>query len=37
VITHFSDELDAEWAGQQATGAFGGPVALAHEGAVYSV
>lgn len=37
VITHFSDELDAEWAGQEATSAFGGPVALAHEGAIYTV
>ncbi len=37
VITHFSDELDPEWADQEATKAFGGPVALAHEGAVYTV
>jgi ribonuclease BN (tRNA processing enzyme) len=37
VITHFSDELDAEWAGQEATSAFGAPVALAHEGAIYTV
>lgn len=37
VITHFSDELDPEWTDQEATRAFGGPVALAHEGAVYSV
>ena len=37
VITHFSDELDAEWAGREATSAFGAPVALAHEGAVYTV
>jgi len=37
VITHFSDELDPEWADQEATRAFGGPVGLAHDGAVYSV
>jgi ribonuclease BN (tRNA processing enzyme) len=37
VITHFSDELDPEWADQEATKAFGKPVALAHEGAVYTV
>jgi ribonuclease BN (tRNA processing enzyme) len=37
VITHFSDELDPEWAGQEATRAFGRPVVLAHEGAVYTV
>ena len=37
VITHFSDELDAEWAGHEATTAFGAPVALAHEGAVYTL
>jgi ribonuclease BN (tRNA processing enzyme) len=37
VITHFSDELDAEWAGQQATTAFRAPVALAHEGAIYTL
>jgi len=37
VLTHFSDELDAEWARAQASDAYGGPVELAHEGAVYSV
>jgi ribonuclease BN (tRNA processing enzyme) len=37
VITHISDELDAEWARTQASQAFGGPVDVAHEGAVYSV
>jgi len=37
VITHFSDELDPAWAGQEATRTFGAPVALAHEGAVYTV
>jgi ribonuclease BN (tRNA processing enzyme) len=37
VLTHFSDELDAEWARGQAGDAFGGPVDLAFEGAVYEV
>jgi ribonuclease BN (tRNA processing enzyme) len=35
VITHMSDELDADWAREQAERGFGGPVELAHEGAVY--
>jgi ribonuclease BN (tRNA processing enzyme) len=37
VITHFSDELDREWAHAEAADAYGGPVELAHEGAVYTV
>jgi ribonuclease BN (tRNA processing enzyme) len=37
VITHFSDELDPEWAQSEASSAFGGPVDLAREGAVYTV
>jgi len=37
VITHISDELDAEWARQEASGAYGAPVEVAHEGAVYTV
>jgi ribonuclease BN (tRNA processing enzyme) len=37
VITHISDELDADWARMQASEAFGGPVEVAHEGAVYSI
>jgi ribonuclease BN (tRNA processing enzyme) len=37
VITHFSDELDAQWAQAEAEAAFGGPVELAHEGAVYEL
>lgn len=37
VITHFSDELDAEWTAREATSAYGAPVALAHEGAVYTI
>jgi ribonuclease BN (tRNA processing enzyme) len=37
VITHISDELDEEWAQKEAERAFGGPVSVAHEGAVYTV
>jgi ribonuclease BN (tRNA processing enzyme) len=37
VLTHISDELDHEWALRQAEEAFGGPVEIAHEGAVYEV
>ena len=37
VITHFSDELDHEWAREEAAAAFGGTVELAHEGAVYTL
>jgi ribonuclease BN (tRNA processing enzyme) len=37
VLTHISDELDEGWARDQAAQAFGGPVLVAHEGAVYDV
>ena len=37
VLTHISDELDQLWARAEAQRAFGGPVAVAHEGAVYRV
>lgn len=37
VLTHISDELDAEWARAEAQRAFGGPVEVAREGAVYDV
>jgi ribonuclease BN (tRNA processing enzyme) len=37
VLTHISDELDADWAREQATEAFGAPVEVAREGAVYEV
>jgi ribonuclease BN (tRNA processing enzyme) len=37
VLTHISDELDQEWAQEQAAEAFGGPVEVAREGAVYEV
>jgi ribonuclease BN (tRNA processing enzyme) len=35
VLTHLTDELDAEWARGAAEKAFGGPVEVAREGAVY--
>lgn len=37
VLTHISDELDADWAREEASRAFGGPVEVARAGAVYSV
>ena len=37
VLTHISDELDAEWARREAERSFGGPVEIAHEGAVYEL
>jgi ribonuclease BN (tRNA processing enzyme) len=37
VLTHISDELDADWALAEATHAFGRPVELASEGAVYTL
>ena len=37
VLTHISDELDEQWAQAEAEKAFGGPVDVAHEGAVYTV
>jgi hypothetical protein len=37
VLTHFSDELDAEWARREAEQTFGGPVEVAREGAVYEL
>jgi ribonuclease BN (tRNA processing enzyme) len=37
VLTHISDELDQVWARKQASEAFGGPVELAREGAVYEL
>ena len=37
VLTHFSDELDAEWARREAERAFGGPVDVAAAGAVYEL
>jgi len=37
VLTHMSDELDVDWAREEAERSFGGPVDVAHEGAVYTV
>jgi ribonuclease BN (tRNA processing enzyme) len=37
VLTHLSDELDAAWAEAEAERAFGGPVEIAREGAVYEL
>jgi ribonuclease BN (tRNA processing enzyme) len=37
VLTHISDELDEEWAREQGSEAFGEPVEVAREGAVYVV
>jgi ribonuclease BN (tRNA processing enzyme) len=37
VITHFSDELDEDWARAEADQAYGAPVELAREGATYTV
>jgi len=37
VLTHFSDELDAEWMRREAEATFGGPVEVAHEAAVYEL
>jgi ribonuclease BN (tRNA processing enzyme) len=37
VITHISDELDLEWAREQASEAFGAPVEVAAEGASYEI
>ena len=37
VLTHISDELDLGWARDQAAAAFGGPLEVAVEGAVFTV
>jgi ribonuclease BN (tRNA processing enzyme) len=37
ILTHFSDELDREWARATAAASFGAEVELAREGAVYQV
>jgi ribonuclease BN (tRNA processing enzyme) len=37
VLTHYSDELDADWAVAEAARTFAGPVEAAREGAVYDV
>src|SRR4051812_2931851 len=37
VLTHISDEMDELWARREAEDSFGGPVHIAHEGAVFSI
>jgi ribonuclease BN (tRNA processing enzyme) len=37
VLTHYSDEMDPEWARLEAAASFGGSVELAKEGAVYTL
>jgi ribonuclease BN (tRNA processing enzyme) len=37
VITHISDELGDEWAREEASRSFGGPVEVAREGATYDL
>jgi ribonuclease BN (tRNA processing enzyme) len=37
VLTHFSDELDVEWARAEGERGFGGPVDAAREGASYDL
>ncbi len=37
VLTHISDELDADWAREEGSKAFGAPLDVAREGAVYEV
>jgi ribonuclease BN (tRNA processing enzyme) len=37
VLTHISEDVDAGWAHTEAEQAFGGPVEIAREGAVYEV
>jgi ribonuclease BN (tRNA processing enzyme) len=37
VLTHISDEIDPEWARGEASAAFGAPVEIASEGAVYEL
>ena len=37
LLVHISDELDSEWARDEAAEAFGGPVEVAREGAVFEV
>jgi ribonuclease BN (tRNA processing enzyme) len=37
VLTHISDELDLDWARDEASAAFGGPVEVAREGGVFEL
>src|SRR3954465_1241348 len=37
LLTHMSDEMDELWARREAEAGFGGPVHIAHEGAVFNI
>jgi ribonuclease BN (tRNA processing enzyme) len=37
ILTHYSDEMDPEWAREEAIKTYGGPVELAREGEVYDL
>lgn len=37
LLTHISDEIDAEWAREEGSKAFGGPVQIAREGEAYEI
>jgi ribonuclease BN (tRNA processing enzyme) len=37
VLTHYSDEMDRDWAAAEGARGYGGAVELAHEGAVYAL
>ena len=37
VLTHYSDEMDPDWARAEAVRTYGGPVELAREGDIYTV
>jgi ribonuclease BN (tRNA processing enzyme) len=37
ILTHYSDEMDSDWARAEAAESYGGPVELALEGAVYEL
>ena len=37
VLTHISDELDADWAREEGSAAFGAPVEVAREGDVFEL
>jgi ribonuclease BN (tRNA processing enzyme) len=37
ILTHYSDEMDPDWAREEAVKTYGGPVELAREGEVYRV
>jgi ribonuclease BN (tRNA processing enzyme) len=37
ILTHYSDEMNPEWAETEAVNTYGGPVEMAREGAIYEV